>query len=67
LPTIIVVSVWPYESRKARPQARRTCSMISGFTGSPAALTSRRATFHCLRSCWISIRQTVGGAQNVVT
>ncbi len=41
--------------------------MISGLTGSPAALTSRRTTFHCLKSCWISIRQTVGGAQKTVT
>ena len=42
--------------------------MTSGFSGSPAATHSRSAvTSQALRSAWMSIRQTVGGAQNVVT
>ena len=47
-----------------RPQARRTWSITSGFSGSPAEFTSRRLTFHWPRSSWISMRHTVGGAQN---
>src|ERR1700682_5775325 len=49
------------------PQAARTCSIISGLRGSPAAITSFSATFQDFKSSWISIRHTVGGAQNVVT
>ena len=41
--------------------------MISGLSGSPAPTTSFSATFQDFRSSWISIRHTVGGAQNVVT
>src|SRR5579864_549752 len=50
-----------------RPQALRTCSMTSGFKGSPALANSRRRTFQSLRLSVISMRQTVGGAQNVFT
>jgi hypothetical protein len=50
-----------------RLHAALTRSMISGLSGSPAPTTSLRATFHAARSSWISMRQTVGGAQNVVT
>ena len=49
------------------PQCRRTCSITSGFSGSPAASASRSGTCQRPRSSWISIRHTVGGAQNVVT
>ncbi len=42
--------------------------MTSGLSGSPAARHSRSAlTSATVRSDWISIRHTVGGAQNVVT
>jgi hypothetical protein len=37
------------------------------LSGSPAASASRSGTCQRLRSCWISIRHTVGGAQNVLT
>src|SRR5215213_4819927 len=50
-----------------RPQAARTCSMTSGFNGSPDPQSSRSAPLQLARSSWISRRQTVGGAQNVVT
>ena len=50
------------------PQALRTCSITSGFSGSPAATHSRSAEMSAVaRSAWSSIRHTVGGAQNVVT
>ena len=49
------------------PQAARTCSITSGLSGSPAATSSRAGTLQRPRSSWIIIRQTVGGAQNVVT
>jgi hypothetical protein len=49
------------------PQWRRTCSITSGLSGSPAASASRSGTFQRPRSSWISILQTVGGAQNVLT
>jgi hypothetical protein len=49
------------------PQTRRTCSITSGLSGSPAATSSRVRTGQRARSSWISIRHTVGGAQNVVT
>ena len=50
------------------PQALRTCSITSGFSGSPAATHSRTVlTSAAARSAWMSIRHTVGGAQNVVT
>lgn len=41
--------------------------MTSGFSGSPAATTSRGGVASRLRSAWMSIRQTVGGAQKLVT
>ena len=41
--------------------------MTSGFKGSPAPQTSRRATLQARKSSWISRRHTVGGAQKVVT
>jgi hypothetical protein len=67
-PTCAVVSVWPNPSRTVIPQALRTCSITSGLSGSPAATHSRSAEMSAdPRSAWISIRHTVGGAQNVVT
>ena len=41
--------------------------MTSGFSGSPAEIASRSTTGQRLRSSWISMRQTVGGAQKVFT
>ena len=68
LPTCAVVSVWPKPSRTVIPQALRTCSITSGFSGSPAATHSRSAEVPAAaRSAWMSIRHTVGGAQNVLT
>jgi len=68
LPTCAVVSVWPNPSRTVIPQALRTCSITSGFSGSPAATHSRNDdTSAAARSAWMSIRHTVGGAQNVPT
>lgn len=67
LETWTAVSVCPKPSRMVTPQARRTCSMTSGFSGSPAATASRGGVRSCVRSAWMSIRQTVGGAQKVVT
>lgn len=67
LETWTAVSVWPKPSRMVSPQARRTCSMTSGLSGSPAATTSRGGVRSTPRSAWISIRQTVGGAQKLVT
>src|SRR6266511_2264657 len=64
LPIWAVVSVWPYPSRTVIPHAARTCSITSGLSGSPAATHSRIGTFQEPRSAWISIRHTVGGAQN---
>ena len=67
-PTCAVVSVWPYPSRTLICHASRTRSMTSGLSGSPAATHSRSVlTSAALRSDWISIRHTVGGAQNVLT
>ena len=67
-PTCAVVSVWPNPSRTVIPQALRTCSITSGFSGSPAATHSRKDdTSAAPSSAWMSIRHTVGGAQNVVT
>src|ERR1700728_3419107 len=49
-------------------QARRTCSITSGLSGSPAEMHSRRlAVSQLARSAWISIRHTVGGAHSVLT
>ncbi len=62
-----VVSVWPKPSRMVTPQAFRTWSMTSGFSGSPAPTTTRGGCFSAVRSDWISIRHTVGGAQKLVT
>ena len=67
-PTCAVVSVCPNPSRTVIPQSLRTCSITSGFNGSPAATHSRSAeTEAAPRSACSSIRHTVGGAQNVVT
>ena len=43
--------------------------MTSGLSGSPAPTSSRSdsASRQAARSCCTSIRQTVGGAQKVVT
>ncbi len=60
------VSVCPKPSRMVTPQARRTESMTSGLSGSPAATASRGGVRSAPRSAWISIRQTVGGAQKLV-
>src|SRR5882672_5744624 len=49
------------------PHGVRTCSITSGFSGSPALASSRRRTFQSARCSVINMRQTVGGAQNVVT
>src|SRR5689334_1973165 len=49
------------------PHASRTCSITSGFSGSPALAASRSFVFHPARSSVTSMRQTVGGAQKVVT
>ena len=68
LPICAVVSVCPKPSRTVIPQALRTCSITSGFSGSPAATHSRSTLMSAApRSAWMSIRQTVGGAQNEVT
>ena len=47
LATWTAVSVWPKPSRMVTPQARRTCSMTSGLSGSPAATTSRGGVRSC--------------------
>lgn len=65
--TWTAVSVWPKPSRIVTPQDCRTCSMISGLSGSPAATISRGGRRSADRSAWMSIRQTVGGAQKLVT
>ena len=64
-----MVSVWPNPSRTVTPHAAATWSITSGFSGSPALTTSRSGIrpFQGARSLCTSIRQTVGGAQNVVT
>ena len=49
------------------PQAALTCSMTSGLSGSPAPTSSRSGRSQRVRSSWMSMRHTVGGAQNVVT
>jgi hypothetical protein len=67
LATWTVVSVWPKPSRIVRPQARRTWSITSGLSGSPAPTASRGGVRNSPRSACTSIRHTVGGAQNVVT
>ncbi len=41
--------------------------MTSGLSGSPAEQTSRNCVFQDRRSSCTNIRQTVGGAQSVVT
>src|SRR5580698_5967881 len=66
LPTSAVVSVWPKPSRSMSPHAFFTRPIISGFNGSPAPTTSLKLTSYAERSSWISMRQTVGGAQSVV-
>ncbi len=67
LATWTAVSVWPKPSRMVTPHASRTRSMISGLSGSPAATISRGGFFSAVRSAWMSIRHTVGGAQKLVT
>src|ERR1700730_2784453 len=50
------------------PHARRTCSITSGLSGSPALTHSRSpVASHPARSACTSIRQTVGGAHKLVT
>src|SRR5580698_5919629 len=49
------------------PHAVLTCSMTSGLSGSPAPISSRIGTSPSDQFSWISMRHTVGGAQNVVT
>jgi hypothetical protein len=41
--------------------------MTSGLSGSPALTSSRSESGRRARSAWMSIRQTVGGAQSVLT
>ena len=41
--------------------------MTSGLSGSPAATTARGGLRSAVRSAWISMRHTVGGAQKLVT
>src|ERR1700676_2044876 len=48
------------------PQAALTRSMTSGLSGSPALMSSLTRTDQADKSSWISMRHTVGGAQNVV-
>lgn len=67
LATCTAVSVCPKPSRMVTPHSRRTVSMTSGFSGSPAATTSRGRVRNWPRSAWISMRHTVGGAQKLVT
>ena len=67
LATCTAVSVCPKPSLMVTPHSRRTVSMTSGLSGSPAATTSRGGVRSWPRSAWISIRQTVGGAQKLVT
>ena len=67
LPICAVVSVWPKPSRMVMPQAFFTWSITSGLSGSPAPMSSRSLVFTDARSCWISMRHTVGGAHMVVT
>src|SRR6185312_6110984 len=54
-------------SRIVSPHAFCTCSITSGFSGSPALATSRSLIFQSASFSVTSMRQTVGGAQNVVT
>src|ERR1700722_636699 len=49
------------------PHAVLTCSMTSGLSGSPGPINSRIGIFQSESFSWISMRHTVGGAQNVVT
>ena len=49
------------------PHAYRTRLITSGFNASPAPTSSRGGLANRDRSAWISIRHTVGGAQNDVT
>jgi hypothetical protein len=63
LPAWAVVSARPKPSRTVMPQALRTCSMTSGFSGSPAATHSlSTAVFAAPRSAWISILTADGEA-----
>ena len=65
--TDAVVSVCPNPSRIVSPQCFSTWLITSGLSGSPAPMASRRDPGPPERSALMSIRQTVGGAQNVVT
>jgi hypothetical protein len=67
LPIWQVVSDWPKPSRMRMPQARSTCSMTSGLSGSPAPTSSRSGGCQAARSSLIIMRQTVGGAHSEVT
>ena len=67
LHTSAVVSVCPYPSRMVTPQSFSTRAMTSGFSGSPAPRASRGTRDMPVMSAWMSMRHTVGGAQNVST
>lgn len=67
LPMARLISVCPYPSRTVTPQAALTRSMTSGLSGSPAPTASRGGVRSWVRSAWMSMRQTVGGAQKLVT
>ena len=67
LPIWTVDSVWPNPSRIRSPHAFSTCSITSGFSGSPAPTTFDGGVREPRRSAWMSIRHTVGGAQKLVT
>ena len=67
LPTMSVVSVWPKPSRMSVPHSARTREMTSGLSGSPADMVFCGGVGSRLRSAWMSMRHTVGGAQKLVT
>ena len=67
LPIITVVSLWPKPSMRLSPVAFWNWWNTSGFRASPAMVaccTLLRS--YWLRSCLMSIRYMVGGAQKVV-
>ena len=67
LPICRVVSVWPKPSRMDTPHSRSTIAMTSGLSGSPAPSAFAGGVVRVARSAWMSMRQTVGGAQKLVT
>src|SRR5699024_3564193 len=62
-----VVSVCPNPSRMSAFQAVLTALITTGLSGSPAANTFCGGLIILVRSAWINIRHTVGGAQIDVT